>query len=124
MIRIACFSLLPLFLCLTTALPAGGRKEEKMQEERRAAVQEEISTLVQVSGRVRLVGSNPFPYLVVTGPELEWYIDKADEDKFMDLQHKIVTIVGYETVLELFFANGRPAGERRTLKDVKIISVD
>ena len=109
-------ALLLFFFCLASVLYAVGSKEVKS-----AAAQ---STVVQVSGRVRLVGSDPFPELVVSGPDREWYIDRDDQSKLKDLQHRTVTVEGIETVKELRFANGRPAGERRTLKNIRIISVE
>ena len=111
-------ALLLLFFSLAAALPAAGKKENK-----NSPVQEDKNTVVQVSGRVRLVGSEPFPELVITGPEREWYIDKDDEHKFKELQHRTVTVEGSETIIELIFANGRPAGERRTLKDIRILEI-
>jgi len=106
-----------LFLCLTAALPAWGSREEK-----NTAAQEEKGTLVRVSGRVRLVGSAPVTELVITGPDKEWYIAKEDEYKLRDLQQQIVTVEGIETVEKLTFASGLPAGERRTLKNIKLIT--
>ena len=116
------FALLPLFFCLAADLPAWGRKEEQRstaQEEKAPQIQ-----VIQVSGRVRLVGNEPFPELVITSPDREWYIDKDDEYKLRDLQQQTVTVEGTETVKTLTFANGRPAGERRTLKNIRIISVE
>ena len=90
-------------------LPAGAGKEK--------------STVVKVTGIVRLVGSSPISEIVITGEGVQWYIAREDEHKLMDLQHCTVTIEGAETVEELRLANGRPAGERRTLSKIKIISV-
>jgi hypothetical protein len=56
-----------LFLCLTAALPAGGKKEKVL--------------VVQVTGRVRLVGSAPMPELVITGPDKSWYINMKNANK-------------------------------------------
>ena len=128
------------FLCLTAALPAWGRKEksgtekidaqkidleenatEKIDAGRSEVV---IPALVQVSGIVRLVGGGPIPETVITGPEKEWYVSREDDRLLKELQHRTVTVEGYETVIELRFANGLPAGQRRTLKDIKIISVE
>ena len=109
--------LLLIFLCIAAALPAWGRREEKS-----TAVQEEKENLVRVSGRVRLVGSAPITELVITGPDKEWYIAKEDEYKLTDLQQQTVTVEGIETVEKLTFASGLPAGERRTLKNIKLIT--
>ena len=76
-----------------------------------------------MTGRVRLVGSAPMSDLVITGHDMEWYVAKDEEYKLRDLQQRIVSVEGSETVQKLTFASGLPAGERRTLKNIKIISV-
>jgi len=128
------------FLCLTAALPAWGRKEkggaeknndQKISLEKDAAkemdwgeIEAPESAFVNVTGIVRLVGSGLMPETVITGLDREWYV-LGDEDHLLkELQYCTVTVEGYETVVELKFANGFPAGERRTLKDIKIIRIE
>ena len=122
--RIFRLALLPLLLCPLTDLSALGRRDgnnSAAQEQQGRAVQ---GVAVQVSGRVRLVGSNPFPSLVISGPDNDWYVERDEMHKLLDLQQRNVTVAGIETVLELIFASGVPAGERRMLKDVTIIAVE
>ena len=107
--KLPCITLLPLFLSFAVPLSAGGTREKL--------------PVVTVSGTVRLVGSAEMPDLVISGPDKEWYIAREESGKLMDLQHREVVVEGHETVRELRFANGSPAGERRTLSKVKIISV-
>ena len=85
---------------------------------------EVMDPVVQVTGVVRLVGSAMFSDLVITGPEMEWYVDKEEEYKLFDLQQQVVTVEANETVIELTFANGLPAGKRRLLKNIKIIAIE
>jgi hypothetical protein len=132
------FALLSLFLCPLMALPALGRREGNtaLQEERIIELQshsvqsaleqdaEPLSVAVLASGRVRLVGTSLFPELVISGLEWEWYVERDEVYKLADLQHRVVTVEGTETVIQLFWANGRSAGERRTLRDIAIIDVD
>jgi hypothetical protein len=125
----AAFVLFPFFFCLAAALPAWGRKEIKKNEvqiemKESKPVQESQNVLVQISGRVRLVGTSLFFELVITGHDCEWYVDKEDEQKLMDFQQRAITVEGLETVMALKLANGHPAGERRMLKDIKIINVE
>jgi hypothetical protein len=120
-------------------LPAWGRKEkaetkttgtqqivlgknavEEIEEEETEAVE----TFVQVTGIVRLVGGGPIPELVITGQDKEWYVSREEDHLLKELQHRTVTVEGYETVIELRFANGLPAGRRRTLRDIKILAVE
>jgi len=123
-----------LFLCLTTALPALGRKEKakaetpdlgkNIVEKNEEKETEATATFVQVTGIVRLVGSGPLTEIVITGPDREWYISREEDRLLRDLQHQTVTVEGYESVYELRFANGLYAGQRRTLKDIKILKVE
>ncbi|MDR0473827.1 MAG: hypothetical protein LBH43_09200 [Treponema sp.] len=79
------------------------------------------SQTVQVSGRVRLVGSNPDYMLVITGETREWYVDKKEQKKLMQLQQQTVTVTGTEYFKDLIFANGISAGRRYYLKNIKVI---
>jgi hypothetical protein len=121
-------------LCLTAVLPAWGRKEkagtetpdlgknivEKIGDGETEAIE---AVLVQVTGIVRLVGSGPMTEIVITGLDKEWYVSREEDRLLRDLQYQTVTVEGYESVFELRFANGLYAGQRRTLKDIKIIAV-
>jgi len=110
------FFLVPLFLCLAASLPAFGAKEK---DKAAPAV-----TVIRVTGTVRLVGTANFPELLIDNSQTSWYIAKDETDKLHDLQHRTVTVEGEETVRELKFGNGRSAGIRRDLKNIRIISVD
>jgi hypothetical protein len=122
-------------LCLASALPAWGRKEktgtetieaQKMILEKNIPDKPEAveTAFVQVTGIVRLVGGGLIPEIVITGPYREWYVSRADEHLLKELQHRTVTVEGFESVFELRFANGLYAGQRRILEDIKIISVE
>jgi len=114
-----------LFFCLAVSLSAGGKKEARNTTGNTGAARNTAveGNKVQVSGTVRLVGNEPFSEIVITGPTMEWYIDRGETNLFKEHQHRTITIEGNETVHKLTFANGLPAGERRILKDVKIIAV-
>jgi hypothetical protein len=103
------FFLTGFFLLCITALYGGGKKEKDV--------------VVQITGTVRLVGSSLFPELVITGSDYEWYVAEDEINKLKDLQHRTVTVEGIETVIDLKFASGLPAGKRRELKKIKIISI-
>jgi len=121
-------------------MPAWGRKEKAESKktdvqqivlEKKAVDEIEegetkaaIPSFVRATGMVRLVGSGLFPELVITGPDREWYISREEDHLLKELQHRTVTVEGYESVFELRFANGLYAGQRRTLKDIKIISIE
>jgi hypothetical protein len=103
-----------LFLCLSASLFAFGAKEKESKQ----------VPVIQVTGIVRLVGSANFPELQIKGSEMSWYVARDEMNKLYDLQHRTVTVEGEETVMELKFGNGRSAGTRRELKNIKIISVN
>jgi len=107
-----------LFLCLATALPAWGTKEKKQVEPTVAVPQ---TTIVQVTGVVRLVRIGPIPEVVISGADGEWHIAREDEHKLVDLQHETVTIEGEETITEIEFANGAISVTRRDLKNIRLI---
>jgi len=109
----ACFLGL-FFLCVTMLMPALGGKEKDTAK----------NNIVQVSGTVRLVGTSLFPEIVITGSDKEWYVEKKEMSKLNDLQHRVVTVEGEETIAELQFAGGLSAGIRRTLRNIKIISIE
>jgi len=96
-----------LFFFLLSALPALGSKEQKA---------------IQVTGYVRLVGSSPLASLVISGENREWYIEREEHSKLVDLQQQAVTVKGTEYYIDLVFANGDPAGRQYYLKNIKIIS--
>jgi len=100
------------FLIIAASVFASGSKDESAQ-----------TKIVQVTGLVRLVGSSPMYEIVISGAEFQWYVVRDEMDKLFDLQHQTVTVEGEETIMELKFANGRPAGTRRELRKIKIISV-
>jgi hypothetical protein len=79
-------------------------------------------TAVEVSGRVRLVGSGPNTELVITGEDREWHVGAKDRKKLMQLQQQIVRVKGKESFVDLRFANGMPAGRRYMLEDITLLS--
>ena len=77
---------------------------------------------VEVTGRVRLVGSSPMTSLVITGESREWFIYSKEQDKLMHLQQQMVTVRAKEYYFDRVFANGMSAGRHYYLKDIVIIS--
>jgi len=102
-----------ILFCITVSVFAFGGREKEVKK-----------PVVQVTGMVRLVGNEPFTELVISSSEFVWYAANNEIHKLRDLQHRIVTIEGEETIIELTFANGMPAGIRRELGNIRIISVE
>jgi len=86
--------------------------------------EEEVPVTTQVTGMVRLVGTSLFQELVITGREHVWYVVSEEAGKLIDMQYKTVTVEGEETVREIQFANGRSAGTKRELRNIRIISTE
>ena len=101
-----------LFLSLAVYVYGGGNKEKSSIEK---------SSIIEITGIVRLVGSDPVSELVISGLDREWYITKEEEHKLKSLQYQMVTVKAEETIINLTFANGLPAGERRVLKRITIV---
>ena len=79
--------------------------------------------VIQITGIVRLIGSSHLPELVISGDEFEWHIPREERDKLHHLQHQTVTVEGEETVREITFASGIPAGKRRELRNIRVIVI-
>jgi hypothetical protein len=119
-----------LLICVSALLPARGNKEENAVVQKNNVpikqentVQEQLVRIVEATGIVRLVGSGPFPELVISGSDYQWVI-RDERYKLNDFQHRTVTVEGEQTIVELRFANGEVAGIRRELRNIRIISVD
>jgi hypothetical protein len=79
-------------------------------------------TLVEVSGRVRLVGSEPFPELVLTDSEEQtWYISPDDRKTLSGYEQQIVTIRGTVKITDMVLANGKSLGSRKTLSGITLV---
>ena len=89
--------------------------------------------IIQVTGKVRLVGNAPFYNLVISAEGntrhdgREWYIDNneiSEKERVMliNLQQQTVTVKGKEYFRDIIFANGDSAGRQYFLKDIKIIN--
>jgi len=103
-----------IFLCFVASLSALGAKEKD----------DDKAPVIRVTGVVHLVGNANFPELQIRNSQMTWYIADNEMNKLHDLQYRTVTMEGEETVKELRFGNGMPAGTRRTLKNIKIISIE
>ena len=79
---------------------------------------------VEVSGRVRLVGSEPFPDLVLTDEgDQTWYINSEDRKTLSPYEQRTVTIRGTVELTEMVLANGRSLCSRRTLSGITLVKV-
>jgi len=76
---------------------------------------------VEVTGRVRLVGTSRFPSLVITGEERDWFIDDGEREKLMGLQQQLVRVRARKYAYEVFFANGLFSHRHYVLRNVVIV---
>ena len=84
----------------------------------------EAKDLIQVYGVVRMVGNMPFPELVITDSERDWYIDADEVYRLKDYQHRRLVVEGVLDIIPIVFASGILGGERHILREIRIISVE
>ena len=78
---------------------------------------------VEVTGRVRLVGTSRFPLLVITSGERDFFIDDDEHEKLMALQQQVVTVKAQKHTYEVFLANGLFSRRHYVLKNIVIVRV-
>jgi hypothetical protein len=83
---------------------------------------EPLLPLLQIRGRVRLVGNMPFPQLVISDDEHDWYLEGADEALLRGYEQRIVHVEGRPEYHDLILANGQKIGTRCLLRNIKIIA--
>lgn len=110
---------LTLLALLTLTAAAGG--EARVYTGTDAMNAPEGST-VEVSGRVRRVGSQLFSDLVVTDAAgNDWYIVSADDAALRRLEQEQATVRGTLHLRDMVLADGRQLGARRELTDVVVV---
>jgi hypothetical protein len=75
---------------------------------------------VELEGRIRLVGAEPFTDLVLTdGAGQDWYLEGPGT--LRSFEQRTVKIRGRVKLREMVLANGRRQGLRRSLSDLKLL---
>jgi hypothetical protein len=78
---------------------------------------------VELSGLVRLLGSEPFPDLVLTGGDGEdWYIEGSGREILRSYEQRSLRVRGRVELREMILANGKSLGLRRVLWDLEILT--
>ncbi len=110
-------------LLLLAALPLSasglfdGKKSKEADWERSRS-----GDKVELSGTVRLVGSEPFTELVITdGEGRDWYVDEGSRALLAALEHRPVRVSGTVTRKEMKLANGTKLPDRRNLADIALL---
>jgi hypothetical protein len=109
-------------LCLAVpALGALGNRDLKGSEEAAAPGEQRV---LRVTGTVRLVGSMPFPRLVLSDSEgSDWYVEGNDRDLIEPYQQQRLTIEGTAVYEDIILANGEKTGVRGFLRNIRLIAV-
>lgn len=106
-------------VCATPAFAFGNREHTVLTGN--GVLEAETGDRVEVYGRVRRVGSDPFPVIVVTDEyEIDWYIPE-DAELLAAFEQQRVTVQGTLFIRPLTLANGQSVGTRRELTDVQTI---
>jgi hypothetical protein len=76
---------------------------------------------VELEGRIRLLGSEPFPDLVLTGEDgQDWYLEGPARRALQPYEQRIVRLRGRAELREMVLANGRSLGLRRFLWEAEL----
>lgn len=102
-----------LLLGFVTVLPAAGTPEDGFPRN---------GDEIEVTGRLRRLGSEPFTELVVTpqgGPD--WYIPRDRSEIFAGFLQRVITVRGRVSRRELVLADGQRIGVRYELLDAALV---
>jgi hypothetical protein len=78
--------------------------------------------LLEITGRLSLRGSEPFPDLVLTDDEgHEWYLLREDRRLISGYEGRLVTVRGRLELREMILVNGQNQGTRRVLSEIVLI---
>jgi hypothetical protein len=79
---------------------------------------------ISVTGRVRLVGNEPFIEFVISdSAQNDFYIERRGEALLLPYQQETVTVEGYLFVYEQMLANGRRIADKKVLRAIKLVTV-
>jgi hypothetical protein len=77
---------------------------------------------IEITGRIRLVGTALFSNMVITdSQDRDWYVENEDRQKLSSLEQREVTVRGKTEYRDIIMASGEKAGVRRYLRDIKIM---
>lgn len=115
-------------LAVIDSSAALGRKDKAVDESQSQAAElesaQELKTgdLVTVSGRVRLVGSDPFGELVISDENgQDWYLDDEGKELLQNYEQRTATISGYLVLEERVLADGRKLKDRYRLTRISLL---
>ncbi|MDR2491626.1 MAG: hypothetical protein LBD20_09525 [Spirochaetaceae bacterium] len=78
---------------------------------------------IYVQGRVRHVGNMPFTEIVITDDnENDWYISNSEKNILEKTSSARITVEGTAYINDIYLADGRYAGLRRRLENIKLIN--
>lgn len=102
---------------LCAAAFAGGKKEITSVDWKSV----ESGDKVTVTGRIRVVGNEPFTELVITdGEGRDWYVDEEERVALSGYEQKTIRVKGTVTRKEMILADGRKLEDRRIMSKIKI----
>jgi hypothetical protein len=77
---------------------------------------------IVLTGRVRLVGSMPFPELMISEESgVDWYIRADESAKLKDFEQQNVTVSAHYDIHDVVLADGKKIGVRRVLSNISIV---
>ena len=77
--------------------------------------------LVEITGRVRLVGNMPFPRLVITDEaQRDWYIDEEEKRVLDGFDQRDVTVRARVELVEIILADNQVRRVRRVIREIVV----
>jgi hypothetical protein len=113
-----------LFFCSCFYAPAWGKQEEKPAREpaeNSNAAASFPEGIIQVRGKVRLVGSMPLSSLVISDSAgQDWYVEGAGRNRIAGYEQQSITVEGRAEYRDIILANGEKIGVQRFLRDITV----
>ena len=119
-----------IIFCMSVPLFARGAKDSEpqiIQVSPEAAVADTYGKIangdtIKVSGRVRLVGSEPFSEMIITDRKgRDWHIAPESRGSLANKEQQTVRVRGRVEIKEMIMADGRLLGYRVILHDVRLL---
>ena len=123
--KIVLFGIIIIFF--SGMLFALGGKEDTSQSEKQTTAGKIYKNaangkMVTITGRLHLVGSDPFPETVITDEAgNDWYIAEDGRKTLSRYEQQTITVQGTVELREMILANGRSLGFRRILHKVSFV---
>jgi hypothetical protein len=111
--------LLAIFLlCVLSSSYSFGKKEKTSSNWETVQNNQKVT----VTGKVRLVGNEPFAeYVIADENDKQWYIDDESKEKILFKEQNKIVVTAIAQRKKMILANGRELEDKRVLTIINII---